>query len=196
MARSTRTTDKLGAALNRKNPETVLRLLGQTLENARQKGLVRNAKLADTEAKLLAVAAKEHPANAARLSRAAAAARGDMIYAKTVEETLTQIARPDPKGLMLAGIAVPGRTGSAKATIVFANAEGHMIEGSPEIPVRKSGTTSGVVNARELAVLQKILGETQKAFIALKVGKRIVATTSRPFSLKPGGILQFSLRRE
>ncbi len=113
-----------------------------------------------------------------------------------MEETRPNIARPDPKGLTIAGTAIPGRTGGAKVSIVFTDDDGRQIEGAPEVEVAKGGAVSQVLGARELAKLREAIGEDGKARVAMKVGQRVVSTTSRALNLKPGGVVQFSLRRE
>lgn len=194
MARPTSRNDKLAAALKRKDPEAVLKQLGELLESARQSSLATGAIAARKEREALLSAAEERPEFKARAVRASAAAAGDMAFAKTVEDTKPLIARPDPKGLTIAGTAVAGRTGNAAVTIVFTDDEGREIDGTPEIAVAKNGAVSQVLSERELAKLREAIGAKERARIAMKVGRRVVATTSRALFIRPGGVLQFSLR--
>jgi hypothetical protein len=195
MANSRRSTDRLAAALSRKNPQGIHKEAGQALERARQQVISAGREALEREREMLLAEIEARPERAARLNRALSAAGGDINLARAAETTLSRVPRPDPKGLLLAGQVDPGRTGGAAVSLVFTDAEGRALEGTPEIEVAEPGFMGHVIAGRELGALQKALGERGRAFVSLKVGRRVVATTAQPLEIRAGAALQFNLRR-
>ncbi len=69
MGRPVRSTNKLATALRRKNPDTVLKQLGEMLEGARQTSLARGAVAAEKEREALMNAVRERPGLEARAKK-------------------------------------------------------------------------------------------------------------------------------
>ncbi len=194
MAKSRRSSRSLAAAISRKNPQTIQKETGQALERARQQIITAGLKSVERERELLLAEIKARPKRAARLKRALSVAEGDINLGRTAELALTRVARPDPKGLLLAGQVEYGKVGRARITLIFTDADCRALEGAPEIAVDGRGVLAHLVTGSELTALQKAVGKEGSAFVGLKIGRRVVATTSQPLDIRVGATLQFSLK--
>jgi hypothetical protein len=197
MARAKARTDRLSTVLSRKKPEEIETAVADLLENGRRQALGRMAAATTRELEILQRTLEEvgeDQARTARLAHLVAVAQGDRDLAEIAAVAITRIRKPTPNSLTLAGhVAIRGGKLPKNAALVFADKSGEEIDGAPIVKLAEDGEIATVLAPAEVKRLIAAIGDRGGVLLALKVGERIVATTSMPISIRPGKLIQVTL---